>query len=56
MVEAKKLFDAELKVINVGLDIFYDALQMQNVKVVHVNWKPAPKLEKETEDILDKIL
>ena len=56
MVEARKLFDVELKVINVGLDIFYNALQMQNVKAVDVNWKPAPKLEKEIEEILDKIL
>ena len=56
MAEARKLFDAELKVINVGLDIFYNALRMQNVMAVDVNWKPAPKLEKETEDILDKIL
>jgi hypothetical protein len=56
MVEARKLFGVELRVINIGLDIFYNALQMQNVKAVDVNWKPAPKLEKETEDILDKIL
>ena len=56
MVEARKLFDSELKVINIGLDIFYNALRMQNVKVLDVNWKPAPKLEKDTEDILDKIL
>lgn len=56
MAEAKKLFDVELKVINIGLDIFYDALQMQNVKAVGVNWRPTPKLEKETEEILDKLL
>jgi len=56
MAEAKKLFNVELKVINVGLDIFYNALQMQNVKAVDVNWRPAPKHEKETEDILDKLL
>ena len=56
MVEARKLFDVELRVINIGLDIFYNALQMQNVKAVDVSWRPAPKLEKETEDILDKIL
>ena len=56
MAEAKKLFNVELKVINVGLDIFYNALQLQNVKAVDFNWRPAPKLEKETEDILDKLL
>ena len=56
MAEAKKLFNVELKVINVGLDIFYNALQLQNVKAVDVDWKPAPKLDKDTEDILDKLL
>ncbi|HEX9677479.1 hypothetical protein [Nitrososphaera sp.] len=53
---ARKLLDSELKVINLGLDIFYNALVEQNVKAMHVNWKPAPKLDKETEDILDKML
>ena len=56
MSEARKLFDVDLKVINIGLDIFYNALQMQNVKTVDVNWRPAPKLDKESDDILDKIL
>lgn len=56
MSEARKLFDVDLKVINIGLDIFYNALQMQNVKAVDVNWRPAPKLDKESDDILDKIL
>ncbi|HEV8386717.1 MAG TPA: hypothetical protein VGQ03_03755 [Nitrososphaera sp.] len=56
MSEARKLFDVDLKVINIGLDIFYNALQMQNVKAVDVNWRPAPKLDKESDDILDKLL
>jgi hypothetical protein len=56
MGEPRKLFDVDLKVINIGLDIFYNALQMQNVKAVDVNWRPAPKLDRESDDILDKIL
>lgn len=48
--------DSELKVINLGLDVFYSSLEMQNVKVINVDWKPAPKLDEESEDILDKIL
>jgi hypothetical protein len=51
-----KLFTSELKVINVGLEIFSDALKNQGVSVVQVIWKPTPKLEKEYEDILSKIL
>lgn len=53
---ARKLLDSELKVINLGLDIFYNALAEQQVKAIDVDWKPAPKLDKESEDILDKIL
>ena len=50
------LFDSELKVINVGLELFNDELKAQGVKVAHVAWLPLPKLEKEYEDILSKIL
>jgi hypothetical protein len=48
--------DSDLNVVNIGLDIFYNALMLQNIKVVDVNWNPPPKLDKETEDLLDKIL
>jgi len=50
------LFSSELKVINVGLELFKDELKEQGVKVAHVAWQPLPKLEKEYEDILSKIL
>ena len=51
-----KLFNSELKVINIGLEIFKDDLEAQGVKVVQVRWQALPKLEKEYEDILAKIL
>jgi len=51
-----KLFSSELKVINIGLEIFGDALKAQRVDVVQVSWQPPPKLEKEYEDILSKML
>jgi len=51
-----KLFASELKVINIGLEIFSDALKAQGVNVVQVSWQPPPKLEKEYEDILSKML
>ena len=52
----RKLFNSELKVINLGLDIFFNALQLQNIKGVDVNWRPPPELDQEFKDILDKIL
>lgn len=51
-----KLFTSELKVINIGLELFRDALQAQGVDVVQVSWQMPIKLEKEYEDILSKIL
>jgi hypothetical protein len=51
-----KLFSSELKVINVGIELFNDALKAQGVDSVQVSWQPAPKLEKEYEDILSRIL
>lgn len=57
MVEKRnKLFDSELKVINIGLETFKDALEAQNVPVAQVAWEKPIKLEKEYEDILSKIL
>ena len=51
-----RLFNSELKVINIGLEIFKEDLEAQGVEVVQVAWHPQPKLEKEYEDILAKIL
>ncbi len=51
-----KLFKSELKVVNIGLEFFYKSLKDQNVKAVHVVWQPPPKIEKDLQDILGKIL
>jgi hypothetical protein len=51
-----RLFSSELKVINIGLELFKDALEAQSVSVAQVSWQKPPKLEKEYEDILSKIL
>ncbi len=51
-----KLFSSELRIVNVGLEHFYRELKKQNIKVAHVSWTPRPKLEKELEEILKKIL
>ena len=50
------LLNSELKVINIGLELFKDALESQHVPVVQVVWEKPVKLEKEYEDILSKIL
>ena len=52
----KKLLDSDLKVINIGMTIFYDALKAQNIEVIQVDWKPGPVLDKLSEEILSKIM
>lgn len=54
--KASKLFGTPLKVINIGLEVFYRALKDQGVEAVQVSWKPSVELEREYRDILDKIL
>jgi len=54
--QARKIFDEELKVINVGLHIFYEELKRQGVKAVQVNYQPPPKLERELKDKLEELL
>lgn len=51
-----QLFTSDLKVINIGLELFRDALEAQAVDVAQVSWQMPIKLEKEYEDILSKIL
>lgn len=51
-----QLFTSELKVINIGLELFRDALEAQGVDVAQVSWQMPIKIEKEYEDILSKIL
>ena len=51
-----RLLSSELRVINIGLEIFKEALEAQNVRVAQVTWQMPIKLEKEYEDILSKIL
>lgn len=52
----KPLLDQELNVVNIGLEIFYNALKHQGIEVIDVAWSPPAKLDAESESILDKIL
>ena len=53
---AQDLLDSDLVVLNLGLDIFRQALESQNVKCVQVDLTQAPKLEKKLADALDRLL
>ena len=57
MNEPKKaLLSSDVKVINVGLQLFADSLAAQAMDVARVNWKPPLELEPELERILDDLL
>lgn len=45
----------ELKVLNVGLESFKEALEKQNVSVVQVNWKPEAGGNAKLLAIIDKL-
>lgn len=51
-----KLFREELRIVNIGLEIFYRSLKDQALEVIHVNWQPPPSIEKELKEKLDRLL
>ena len=53
--DGSDLLSQELKVINVGLDIFRDALTDQSVKVVQVDWEVPAKGDEKIVSILKKM-
>ena len=40
MAEGKKLLNTELRVVNVGLELFANDLRSLGVPVVQVDWRP----------------
>ena len=52
---SKGLIGQELKVVNIGLDIFKDALESQSVKVVQVDWEVPAKGNEKVINILKKM-
>ena len=55
MQQLTDLFNQPLKVINVGIPSFADDLKIQNVPVVHVEWRPPAGGNKKVIALLDRI-
>ncbi len=55
MSEKVNLFKTELKIINIGVEMFADDLKKQNIQVVHVNWKPPAEGDLDILKILEKL-
>jgi hypothetical protein len=56
MSEEEQGLDEKLKVINVGLEIFYESLVAQGVDVVQVDWRPPAGGDEKMAKLLDKLL
>ncbi len=55
MVEKKKLFSKKLKVINIGIKMFAEDLERQNVEVIHVDWQPPAGGDLDILKLLEKL-
>ena len=54
--KAPKLIGSELVVLNLGLDIFRQALESQKVRCVQVDLGQVPVLDRKLAEALDKLL
>jgi hypothetical protein len=50
------LLHQPLKVINVGLELFYESLVVQGTEVVQVGWTPPAGGDQEIAELLEKLL
>ncbi|MCD6310600.1 MAG: fdrA domain protein [Candidatus Eremiobacteraeota bacterium] len=54
-MKKKNLLKKNLKVISLGLPVFYESLKSQGIEVIQVNWKPPARGEKKLLDMLRKL-
>ncbi|HPY64657.1 MAG TPA: fdrA domain protein [Bacillota bacterium] len=54
-MSVNELFKKELKVINMGLESFYEELRSQEVETIHVDWKPAAGGDKKMASLLGRL-
>lgn len=52
----KERDDQKLKVINIGLQSFYDAIESQSCKVIQLAWVPPIQMDPEILAILEQVL
>lgn len=46
----------KLRVVNIGLQTFADAISVQKAKVTQLDWRPPIEQSKEMEELLDLLL
>ena len=55
MSKVSQLFKNTVKIVNVGLETFYDAGKDQDIETIHVEWKPPAGGNTKLLDILEKL-
>ncbi|MBN1314613.1 MAG: hypothetical protein JXA42_04070 [Anaerolineales bacterium] len=55
-IKQEPVIKQQIKVINVGIELFAESLQEQGVEVVHVTWEPPAKGDPELMNILSELL
>lgn len=55
MLQVNELFKSQIKVVNIGLESFADAMRMQNAPFVHVDWKPPAGGDQKLAAILESL-
>lgn len=55
MSKINELFKTDLKVVNIGLESFYNDLKKQEVPVIHVKWRPTAGGNKKMASFLSRL-
>ncbi len=55
MSKINELFKKEISVVNVGLESFYNELKSQDVKAIHVDWRPPAFGNKKMSSLLSRL-
>ena len=55
MQRVAELFQNPLRVVNIGVERFYDAMRLQETEAVHVQWRPAAGGDQRLQAILKQL-
>ena len=55
-IEMVSILQEEVKVVNIGIREFVQALDEQEVPVVHVDWRPPTEEDEEIENLLEELM
>ena len=54
-MQKKNILKKGIKVVSLGLPVFYESLKEQGVEAIHLDWKPPAKGDKKLLEILRKL-